>query len=382
MSSVSSSYALVPRRQFITSMVFNTNIFQYSTYIDSSLATRGRLVIHPSATLNNCIPGAILRENGKKLHSGTHPDLKDPTTNLQYTQLVGVYDIASGINGFINPDAPYFAVLNTDKSYQDDTLVNQVDASQNTPDNNWGLTYSANGQQILGPPVNTRGDISSEGYVTGGQVHAVNLFHTPGYIVSGPDSLILNPVDPITGFAVTYGAGTMLAQSNITSLANIYASNGLVYGSNVQAMCNVTAGNMVYASNGVVSSNGQIRVNTIKTYAVSANASTISLDVSLGQVQQINFTGSPSSATLDAINILPGAVVYVIMNNGSTNTMNILLGNNVREAFGSPNGNYTGAGTAYNTVNFIVPANTAGTITFVSNGTSLFEVARVLNMGS
>jgi len=240
MSSVSSSYALVPRRQFIASMLFNTNIFQYSTRIDSSLATRGNLVIHPSATINNCSAGAILRENGKKLHSGTHPDLKDPTTNLQYTQLIGVYDVASGINGFINPDAPYFAVLNTDKSYQDDTAVNQVDASQNTPDNNWGTTYSANGQQILGPPVNTRGDISSEGFITGGQLHAVNLFHTPGYIVSGPESLILNPVDPITGVPVTYGDGTMLAQSNITSLANIYASNGVVLGSNLVALSNAT----------------------------------------------------------------------------------------------------------------------------------------------
>jgi hypothetical protein len=245
MSSISSAYAPVPRRQFIASMPFNTNIFQYSTYIDSSLITRGMLVIHPSATLNNCGPGAILRENGKKLHGLTHSDLNDPTTGLPYTQLVGVYDVVSGINGFINPDAPYFAVLSTDKSYQDDTAAYQVDASKNTPNSNWANTYSSQGRQILGPPVNTRGDINSKGYITGGQVHAENLFHTSGYIVSGPDSLILNPANDITGFAVTYGAGTMLANSNITSLANIYASNGVVLGSNVE----VSSGRLILNSN-------------------------------------------------------------------------------------------------------------------------------------
>ncbi len=256
MSSVSSSYASAPKRQYIASMTFNTNIFQYSTYLDSFLITRGRLVIHPSATLSNCAPRAILRENGKKLHGLTHPDLNDPTTGLPYTQLVGVYDVVSGINGFINPNAPYFAVLSTDKSYQDDTAAYQVDASKNTPNSNWANTYSSQGQQILGPPVNTRGDISSEGYITGGQVHAENLFHTSGYIVSGPESLILNPVNPITGFAVTYGAGTMLANSNITTLANLYASNGTVLGSNLVALSNIYASNgMVVGSNLVALSN-------------------------------------------------------------------------------------------------------------------------------
>jgi hypothetical protein len=252
MSSVSSAYAPVPRRQFIASMLFNTNIFQYTTYIDKYLASRGRLVIHPSATLANCAPGAILRENGKKLHSGTHSDLIDPSTGLAYTQLIGVYDVASGINGFINADAPHFAVLNTDKSYQDDTWPNQVDASSNTPNNNWANTYSSHGQPILGPSVITRGDISTQGFLTGAQVHSDQLVHTPGYIVCGPDSLILNPANSTSGYAVTYGAGTILANSNITSLADIYASNGLVYGSNVTAMSNVTAGLNIYASNGLV----------------------------------------------------------------------------------------------------------------------------------
>lgn len=323
MSSVSSSYAPVPRRQFIASMLFNTNIFQYSTYIDSSLATRGRLVIHPSATLVNCAPKAILRENGKKLHGLTHPDLNDPTTGLAYTQLVGVYDVVSGINGFINPDAPYFAVLTTDKSYQDDTAAYQVDASKNTPNSNWANTYSSQGQQILGPPVNTRGDISSEGYITGGQVHAENLFHTPGYIVSGPESLILNPVNEITGFAVTYGAGTMLANSNITSLANIYASNGVVLGSNVVALSNVTlntgdltvtSGRLILNANnsGVAGMTGGSIVGSFKKVTVVAPACRTTSQVFL------TYSGQNNSGILSSEAIADGSFQIV-----STNTSDL-----------------------------------------------------------
>jgi hypothetical protein len=378
MSSVSSSFASPSRRQYVASGLFDTNIFQYSTYTDSQLNTRGRLIIHPSAVAGvNCLPNTILRENGKKLHTGTHPDLVDPTTNLPYTYLVGVYDVISGINGFINPNAPYFAVLNTDKSYQDDLTKEQVDASRNTLTAASGVyPYNNTSNQILGPPVNTAGDVLSGGYLEGKQVHAADLVHTPGFIVSGPDALISTPV---TGVPIVYGAGTILANSNITSLANIYASNGVVHGSNVTAMSNVTAGNIVFSRNGVVSSNGQIRVNNLQVYSTSTQSSTVTIDVSLAQVHQINFSGTMSIAGIDASNILAGAVVYVICNNTSTNQINITLGNNIREATGSPNGNYSGAGTAYNTINFIVPSGVAGTITFVSNGTSLFEVARVLN---
>ena len=271
MSSVSSSFASVSRRQYVASGLFDTNIFQYSTYVDSKLATRGRLVVHPGAIVGvNCVAGSILRENGKKLHTGTHPDLVDPTTNLPYTYLVGVYDIKSGINGFINPNAPYFAVLNTDKSYQDDLTTEQVDASRNTLTASSGTyPYNNTSNQILGPPVNTAGDVLSGGYVECKQAHAIDLFHTPGFIACGPDSLITD----INGVPIVRGAGTILANSNITSLANIYASNGVVHGSNVTAMSNVTAGRNIDASNGTITGSNIIALSnlTVNTGKLTLN---------------------------------------------------------------------------------------------------------------
>ena len=242
-------------------MYFSNNIFQYSTYVDSSLRTRGRLIIHPSAVDGvNCLPGTILRENGKKLHGATHPDLVDPTTNLPYTYLVGVYDVVSGINGFINPAAPYFALLTTDKSYQDDLAKYQVDASQNINSASYGTyPYNNTSNQILGPSVNTAGDVKSGGYVEGKQVHAEDLIHTTGFIACGPESLITD----INGVPIVRGAGTILANSNITSLANIYASNGVVHGSNVTAQSNVTAGRNIDASNGTITGSNLVALSNV-----------------------------------------------------------------------------------------------------------------------
>jgi len=274
MSSVSSSYMSVPRRQYIAVDPFETNIFAYSTYVDAQFVTRGRLVVHPTANSVNCAARSILRENGKKLHDGTHPDLVDPNTGLRYTYLVGVYDVKSGISGFINPNASFFSVLNSDKSYQDDLAAYQIDASMSNT-NVPGNDYTNTGNPILGPSVNTAGTITTIGFVNSAEMHASTLMFTPGYIVAGPSNLI------VTGNTeIVRGAGTMLASSNITSLANIYASNGLVYGSNVTAMCNVTAGRNINASNGTITGSNLVALSnlTVNTGDVTVSAGSLILN--------------------------------------------------------------------------------------------------------
>jgi hypothetical protein len=325
MSSVSSAYPSPSRIQYISSMDFDRNIFQYSSYVDSSLRTRGRLIIHPSAVLGvNCKKGTILRENGKKLHGATHPDLVDPTTNLPYTYLVGVYDVVSGINGFINPSAPYFGILSTDKSYQDDLARYQIDASQNTPDPSLAVYPSSNvypydntGKQILGPSVYTAGDVLSSGFVGGNQVHAVDLIHTLGFIVSGPNSLI---TDSITNLPIVLGQGTILANSNITSLANIYASNGVVHGSNLVALSNVTAGRNINASNGTITGSNlvalsNLTVNTGKLILNSACSGVVSMAVGQPNVSRPGGGNIYAYATVTTSQITANSIVI-----GSTNS--------------------------------------------------------------
>jgi hypothetical protein len=282
MSSVSKSFPDLQRRQYIASDQFDTSIFTYTTYTDPSLATRGRLVVHPDATPAKCGPLSILRENGKKLHSGTHPDLKDPTTNLPYTYLVGVYDVVSGISGFINPNASFLSVLTTDKSYQDDLGAYQVEASYNLNLPGTGSNYPNTGGQILGPSVNTGGTIQTIGLVECAEAHSSQLMHTTGYILAAPDS---NGVYPEPARCnVNYGAYTINATSNITSLsANIYASNGTVIGSNLISLSNITAntgdvrvttGRLILNSNntGVANMTGGTSDGSFRKLYVTANA--------------------------------------------------------------------------------------------------------------
>jgi hypothetical protein len=282
MSSVSQSFPDLQRRQYIASDQFDTSIFTYTTYTDASLATRGRLVVHPDATPAKCGPRSILRENGKKLHSGTHPDLKDPTTTLPYTYLVGVYDVVSGISGFINPNASFLSVLTTDKSYQDDLGAYQVEASFNLNLPGVGSNYPNTGGQILGPSVYTGGTIQTIGLVECSEAHSTQLVHTNGYFLAGENSISVYPAPARCN--VNYGAGTMNAQSNITSLsANIYASNGTVLGSNVVALSNITAntgdlrvttGRLILNSNntGVANMTGGTIDGSFRKLYVTANA--------------------------------------------------------------------------------------------------------------
>jgi len=135
---------------YISTAPFNTNFYNY--VITSSAPTFvkiGSLVPVTNASSANCPAGNILRENGKKLYPGAHPGVT--------TYMVGVFDIVSGLKGYINPNDPMFAPYNTDRPlYQPDSVY--------TTD---GLTKN------LGPSVLTLGDIAASGDVTtAGQVIA------------------------------------------------------------------------------------------------------------------------------------------------------------------------------------------------------------------
>jgi hypothetical protein len=198
MTSISSSFAQVPRRQYVASGVFNTNFFSYTTTVDRSLQTRGSLTIVSGANQTSCRAGRILRENGKKLFKGTHPDLKDPTTQFEYNLLIGVYDIISGLNGFIDPNSPLFAPFNTDKSYQQDLVVEAVDST---------------GLKEEGPPVFTTGTITT---TTG------NILATTGTVTSTKIN-----ISPVTaGPPGTATTGTLAAPLT-TSAGRAFLVNGV-----------------------------------------------------------------------------------------------------------------------------------------------------------
>jgi hypothetical protein len=126
-----------PRRQYITTAAFNADFYQYTTTRNpQTYVVSGALSAVTGATAANCPANRILRENAGRLYPDANPGIS--------TLMVGVYDEITGLKGFIDPNAPIFAVYNTDKSYQTPDGVNP----------NGGATDQ-------GPPLFTRGSVTA-----------------------------------------------------------------------------------------------------------------------------------------------------------------------------------------------------------------------------
>jgi len=101
------NYASVPRRSYISTASFNTDIFSYSTALVNGTYV-GTLAVLAAATAANCPQGRILHETGKKLFPGANNGVND--------YLVSVYDPLSMLTGFINPNDTVFSLMNTDRA--------------------------------------------------------------------------------------------------------------------------------------------------------------------------------------------------------------------------------------------------------------------------
>jgi hypothetical protein len=136
---------------YISTDSFHTNFYTYTITSSPSpvFIKVGSLVPVAGATSANCPAGNILRENGKKLYPGAHSGVT--------TYMVGVFDIVSGLKGYINPNDPMFAPYNSERPlYQPDSVYTTDGTTKN-----------------LGPSVLTLGYIAaSEDVTTAGQVRS------------------------------------------------------------------------------------------------------------------------------------------------------------------------------------------------------------------
>jgi len=110
----------VPARSYLSTAAFHLNFFTYTTSMNPiTFKKSGDLSAVSGATSSNCPAGRVLRENGRKLYPGAH-DISTvngvATTFPSGTVMVGVFDNQSGLNGFIDPNAPMFAVYNGDRA--------------------------------------------------------------------------------------------------------------------------------------------------------------------------------------------------------------------------------------------------------------------------
>lgn len=84
-----------------------------------TLVKSGDLSYVTGATSSSCPAGRVLRENGRKLYPGAHNISTVNgvvTTFPPSTVMVGVFDNQSGLNGFIDVNAPMFTLYNGDRA--------------------------------------------------------------------------------------------------------------------------------------------------------------------------------------------------------------------------------------------------------------------------
>ena len=258
MASVYADPKLRSKRTYIATSSFNNQLYKYTTTMTPpSYVTTGSLGAVTGATAAACPRGHLLRETGARLYPEANPGIS--------TLMVGVYDASSGLKGYIDPNAPIFAVFNSDKP------VEMVDGG----DNNTATAHK-------GQPVYTTGDVIADGeVVAAGQVRSSGVTTLSGITGSGAQTAqSLNPLlgqvftlasSPSGSASVTLNATSVPAGARMTLIISQGTANTLTitFGNNMLSAGTYATSsiNTVYAISFV--SDGINFVETSRTAAQS-----------------------------------------------------------------------------------------------------------------
>ena len=217
MASVYADPKLRSKRTYIAVSSFNNQLYTYTTSMSpTTFQTTGALAATTGATAANSPRGHFLRETGARLYPGANPGIS--------TLMVGVYDADSGLRGYIDPNAPIFAVFNSDKP------VEMVDGG----DNNTATPHK-------GAPVFTTGDVIAGGEVVAtGQVRSSGVTALTAITTNGAQTAqSLNPLlgqvftiasTPPSGTAsITLNAASVVAGAQMTLVISHTGSNATTF---------------------------------------------------------------------------------------------------------------------------------------------------------
>ena len=238
-SANNSSRMNTSRLSYVTVAEFSANIFTYTT-TTANFQTTGTLTSFNAQGLGAgaCLKGRVLRENGRKLYPGTHPSVT--------TYMVGVYDNQTMLSGFIDPNAPQFAIYNTDKP---NFLLDGVDPVG-------GLTDH-------GAPVYTNSSVEARTWITAntGDITATlgNILAPAGFVYAG------------SGVGYTTGAGGTVSQgANKSDPVTLNKPTGRINMSSAQL--NSGAAISFKLTNSFIGPNDMVVVGAdLEGYTVNAN---------------------------------------------------------------------------------------------------------------
>ena len=252
--SLGASYGVAsgPRRQYISTEIFSNDFFTYTVTTDANGLQTGTFTQVADATVTTCPAGRVLRDNGKRLHPGAHP-------NVTYA-MIGVFDPQTFLSGFINPNSPIFAMFNSDKAYFADTDLTAAAGFGRGLDSN----LSSSGLLNEGLAVFTNGNV-----IAGKQVYSDKRFSTTGAAtatVGFPTASTINVAAGQLFYFVSPTADMVVNAINCSTIgthAYIFLSNA-TFGSSINFGTGFRPTALV--STGVmnnISSLGPNRVNTI-----------------------------------------------------------------------------------------------------------------------
>jgi hypothetical protein len=263
---------------------------------------------------SQCPAGRILRENGRKLFPGQYVNgvYKDGPNPGVKTYMVGVYDYQSGLSGFIEPNAPQFAIYSNNIP---NFISNPIDPN--------------NPQPAGTAPVLTYGIVSGTTVSAGLTVTAgTGITATTGNINAATGNIVATSGQVTAGTTVTAGTGITAATGNIRAITgnitaiagNIVATTGQVTaGTTVTSGTEMTAGTTMTAGTGITATTGnitatagQVTAGTTMTAGTGITATTGNITATTGNLVATSGKLVVSSASVGTTN-LPGS-------NNSTNT--------------------------------------------------------------
>jgi len=169
--------------------------FSYSTALVNQVYV-GTFSSVSGANATNCPAGRVLHETGKKLFPGANSGVND--------YMVSVYDPISMLTGFINPNQPFFSLMNTDRA---NFLLDGPNGTGT------GLSASARANALY-----TRGDVLAGGRldISGNTTIYGNLYVSSSVSTMGNE----------------YIAGNELIGGSLSTLGNVFLGSNIYFRTN------------------------------------------------------------------------------------------------------------------------------------------------------
>lgn len=306
-----------PRRTYITMRPYFRDFFSY-TITTSNYVTSGTLsvVVGASATLGQpgyCAKGAFLRETGRRLYPGTNPGIS--------TLMVGVYDFATGLHGFIDPNSFAFTPQNTDRSYY-------IDSAGYNPN-----SADAPFRSDQGPPVFTHGDMFADGNMyLGGNQSTMGAAFIQGN-VSTMSNLAVGGNSLVSGNQSTIG--NMYIQGNQSTIGNVTIGASLAVKGDVKFFNPTTIGTTTMGSSDPVWGGFQRHPVSNVNYNIDTSHVFLTARGISNSSDRIMYSVEPSSATGSGTTIpyAPSTFYIVSLRSGvspgtDTTTFSYMIVNN------------------------------------------------------